>query len=86
MDTYIEVVGTRVVGWSSGAPATENYFNFDFIPEKPLEAYEYVEVTETITVPDPDDPENSTIEEEAVSGYVVQERADWVEPEIPEEV
>ncbi len=85
MDTYIEVNGTSVVGWSSGAPATEHYFKFNnFIPEKPLEAYEYVEVTETITVPDPDDPENSTVEEVAVVGYVVQERADWVEPTPPE--
>lgn len=86
MNTYIEVVGTNIVGWSSGAPATENHFRFDFIPEKPLEAYEYIEVTTTVSVPDPEDPENATIEEAAVAGYVVQERADWVEPEIPEEV
>lgn len=85
MNTYIEVIGTNIVGWSSGAPATENYFKFNnFIPEKPLEAYEYVAVTESVTVPDPKDLENSTIEEEIVVGYVVQERADWVEPTPPE--
>lgn len=85
MNTYIEVNGTSIVGWSSGAPATENFFAFDFTPEKPLGAYEYVGVTETRTVPDPDDPENATIETEIVVGYVVQERADWVAPEPPAE-
>lgn len=85
MTTYIEVNGTSIVGWSSGAPATENFFAFDFTPEKPLDAYEYVDVTETHTVADPNDPENATIETEIVVGYAVQERADWVAPELPAE-
>jgi len=85
MNTYIEVNGTSIIGWSSGAPATENFFVFDFTPEKPLGAYEYVEVTETETVADPNDPENSTIEIEVVVGHTIQERADWVAPEAPAE-
>jgi hypothetical protein len=77
MNTYI--------GWSSGAPATENFFAFDFTPEKPLDAYEYVDVTETHTVADPNDPENATIEITTVVDKVIQERADWVAPEAPAE-
>ena len=84
MTTYIEVKGTSIVGWSSGAPATENFFAFDFIPEKPLDAYEYVDVTETQTVADPNDPENATVEITTVVGKTIQERADWVEPTPPE--
>jgi len=84
MNTYIEVNGTSIVGWSSGAPATENFFVFDFTPEKPLEAYEYVDVTETHTVADPNDPENATIEITTVVGKTIQERADWVAPTPPE--
>lgn len=84
MNTYIEVNGTSIVGWSSGAPATDKFFAFDFTPEKPLDAYEYVDVTETHTVADPDDPENATIEITTVVGKTIQERADWVEPTPPE--
>lgn len=84
MTTYIEVKGTSIVGWSSGAPATENFFAFDFTPEKPLDAYEYVDVTETHTVADPNDPENATIEITTVVDKVIQVRADWVEPTPPE--
>jgi hypothetical protein len=84
MNTYIEVNGTSIIGWSSGAPATENFFAFDFTPEKPLDAYEYVDVTETHTVADPNDPENATIEITTVVDTIIQERADWVEPTPPE--
>lgn len=84
MTTYIEVIGTSIVGWSSGSPATKNFFAFDFTPEKPLDAYEYVDVTETHTVADPDDPENATIEITTVVGKTIQVRADWVEPTPPE--
>ncbi len=84
MNTYIKVAETSIVGWSSGSPATKDFFSFEFTPEHPLEAYEYITITETITVPDPDDLENSTIEEELITGYAVQVRDDWV-PETPEE-
>ena len=77
--------GTSILGWSQSknCPA-KGYVPVDFTPEKPLEAYEYVDVTETQTVPDPDDPENSTIETEVIIGKAVQVRADWVEPTPPE--
>lgn len=84
MNTYIELNGTSIVGWSSGAPATKNFFSFEFTPEHPLEAYEYLTLTDTTTVPDPNDPENSTIEEELITGYTIQVRDDWV-LESPEE-
>ncbi len=84
MNTYIEVNGTSIVGWSSGAPATKNFFFFDFTPDKPLTAYEYVDVTETHTVADPDNLENESIEITAVVGKTIQVRDDWV-PETPEE-
>ena len=84
MNTYIELNGTSIVGWSSGAPATKNYISFDFTPDKPLSAYEYVDITETHTVADPDNLENGSIEITVVVGKTIQVRDDWV-PELPEE-
>ena len=84
MNTYIEVNGTSIVGWSSGAPATKNFILFDFTPDKPLSAYEYVDVTETQTVADPDNLEKESIETTVVVGKTIQVRDDWV-PESPEE-
>lgn len=84
MKTYIEVVETSIIGWSSGAPATKNFFPFDFTPDKPLSAYEYVDLTETRLVPAQDDPENSTVEETLVVGKTVRVREGW-NPEISSE-
>ena len=82
--TWINVIDTVVSGWAEGPAApTDKWIVLDWRPEKALAAYEYVDVIETQTVPDPDDPENSTIETEVITGKTVQVRADWVDPETP---
>lgn len=88
MAIWIEVNGTQLTGWAKGDVApTDTYFKWSddtFTPTTAIAAYEYVDVTETQTVADPNDPENATIEITTVVGKTIQVRADWVEPTPPE--
>ena len=82
--TWINVTGTAVTGWAEGpaAPA-EDWFEWVWVPEKSLAAYEYVDHTWTVTGPDPaeDAAEDATIETKFTNGKIIQQRADWKDPE-----
>jgi hypothetical protein len=82
--TWINVTGTAVTGWSEGPEApTDEWFAYSWRPEKSLAAYEYLEIVETVTEPDPDPEaaENATISVEVNRGFGIRQRADWEDPE-----
>ena len=82
--TWISVTDTAVTGWAEGPePPTDDWFAYNWRPEKPLAAYEYVEIVETVTEPDPDPEatEGATISIEVSRGLNVRQRADWEDPE-----
>jgi len=82
--TWICVTGTAVTGWAEGPEApTDEWFAYDWRPEKSLAAYEYVDNTWTVTGPDPDPEaeEGATIETTFTNGKIIQQRADWTDPD-----
>ena len=82
--TWINVNGTTVSGWAEGPePPTDEWFAFDWRPEKSLTAYEYI-----VTAggeQEVDDPDNEGQRRLLLRQRSSSSTSDWTDPE-PEQV
>lgn len=80
--TWICVTDTAVTGWAEGPQApTDEWFAFDWRPEKSLAAYEYIFTAGGEQEVDDPDNEGQTITIITGDSAVVRQRSDWTDPE-----